>query len=472
MSLLSSIIAPSPNGELGGLTFQNHGGIPTAFAGRRPSFAQIAAAAAPPTAMNPNAPNLSNQADKRSNNVIQHARVVPMASAFDRALVGGLQRGSLVFTIPTNQKEMNNTIQITSEDGVSLKYATRGGLPDTNEKIVGSLGNRARLTMYDSQQISEIIGWPMLCSINDERVKIATIKKGTDDYQNPVAGMLVSNVTKLLKDRAVLMVDGLDFSTNVKAFTTSAFLCPQKYARAKPWGECIRTDDETTNKIARDKLKLIELMEVLQGKLLSRESIGYFVPDGMIINKYETEGNDAAAEAFLNASQHGLFNIAVGGVSLCTSWAEFNTNRKRDETTLPGHELYILVVGTPVELTNTTERNDVDQPRGFDDNFTGKTNPAFANLRFQRATTMEMTHLTSKKKATGTDAQQHAPVKSYEVVLGAWRVGSILDTAAAPLDIGGVTIGAKSTKAMMANVQIKWVHSIDLFETFDYGNLV
>jgi len=497
--MISSVVAPSPNGELGGLSFQPNAGAPPAFSGRLPSFNQIARAVAPPTGNFAGAPILADRPGQQSNATIQYSRVVPLISQFDRAMVYGLKRGTLVFVVSLNGR-----------GSLSAPAMTLTGPPlsitDTFKRSMttpqGSIGNRARLNM-SGQQLSEIISWPVMVHMSvDKADKLVVNVAGADsDINNPNYGLDTQYSTQALGSGALIMYDNADIvidsfnslRTNV-LFAQSAFLMPFSGGRTFPetsFNEILRPPGNTD---PDDKLPLVSNLSKLTKYLLDGEKcIGAFVPDGFVLNKFDTEQADDV-EAMFDANQHGLYNIAVHGHALCTSYAEFGSNkRKRDGTTMPRDELYVLVVATPVATTasnNTLQkiyaqiqkgekadnRNDAVTMYQMTKNipagalYSGTSvntivkTTAFANVRYQRATSNQLRNLSHTRFVM----PRESIVAPQEIVVGAWKIGSVVDNAAARLDVDGRAFGVKSTYGLTASTAISWVSAFELYDKFDF----
>lgn len=463
--MITSISAGSPNGEMNGLTYQPNSGIPTAFQGRRPDFSTFARATAPPANVSDPGPMLNNRPGNESNATIQYARVVPLINDFDRAVVRNLNRGTLCFVVSLNPRDDPLVVS-------DLKV-----MDTLNGKNVvsGSLGNRTR-GKAQGQEISEIVGWPFLSEMTMDNRPTLRLNGGT--YQNPTYGMSTQNATIAFANRSIMTLVGNAASPTVdktkfysfvgnNEFLQSAFLAPIPVVpNTDVWSGVLRNQATASMKdMPYEELPTVKEYSKLTQRLLdANESIGAVVPDGMIINKYDTE-KDAMEEAVLDASQHGLFNVAVAGHSLCTSWASFEGKRKRDGLTFPRHELYILIVGSPAQLSKTlvAKPTNPTAPLGATTDFS-TTMDSFVNIRFQRANTNQMYELSKMRKSNNPDSL----IKPYEIVIGAWRVASVIDTAASKLDVEGVPLQVKSSYALTTSIRIRWVTALELFEKYDF----
>lgn len=229
--------------------------------------------------------------------------------------------------------------------------------------------------------------------------------------------------------------------------------------------------------------------------LLSPHCLGNFSPAGFVLYKYSTAGMDEMTEKMLDASQHGLFEIVVGGLSTVTEFA-FNHERymnerlhecdkdtnayptleeKRRLRTSTLDELYVLVIGVVVKKKVGTFWNKV---------------PAVQNLRLVRCTSEELYKYStpdplSADDKTSDDAwfttykinnppssqfrrMKSAGLQPNELILGGWRIGKVLDTAATRM-MPGYTQNAAldpSTFGVTVDVDIEWVSSIDLHDKY------
>jgi hypothetical protein len=240
--------------------------------------------------------------------------------------------------------------------------------------------------------------------------------------------------------------------------------------------------------------------------LLSPHCLGNFSPAGFVLYKYSTAGMDEISEKMLDASQHGLFEIVVGGLSTVTEFA-FNHERymnerlhgcgdkdinvyptleeKRRLRTSTLDELYVLVVGVVIHRTVENFMN-------------GESVPGTKNLRLVRCTSEELykystpdpyteeinesdevTKISSNDKWFEDYGIEHPPSSQFrrmksaglhrnELILGGWRIGKVLDTAATRM-MPGYTQNAvldPSTFGVTVDVDIEWVSSIDLHDKY------
>lgn len=164
------------------------------------------------------------------------------------------------------------------------------------------------------------------------------------------------------------------FAHTTEAFpvTGYAYTCGRSATRIESAYERTGKDDETLyNPFHAEfhcsddvRMRLYQAFEGNFAGLMSPFGIGPWKPDGFVINKYSTYGLDKEAEAALDAQQHGLYNICVGGQVIAT---QFSSRRQPADSvlahsvayksvldsmlqaqrllTLPGDSVYVLVVG-------------------------------------------------------------------------------------------------------------------------------
>ena len=164
------------------------------------------------------------------------------------------------------------------------------------------------------------------------------------------------------------------YSRTTEAFpvTGYAFTCGRAATRSESAYDHTGKDDETLyNPLHAEfhcsddvRMRLYQAFEGNFAGLMSPFGIGPWKPDGFVINKYSTYGLDKEAEAALDAQQHGLYNICVGGQVIAT---QFSSRRQPLDSvlahsrayksvldgmlqaqrllTLPGDSVFVLVIG-------------------------------------------------------------------------------------------------------------------------------
>lgn len=183
------------------------------------------------------------------------------------------------------------------------------------------------------------------------------------------------------------------FAHTTEAFpvTGYTYTCGRAATRIESAYERTGKDDETLyNPFHAEfhcsddvRMRLYQAFEGNFAGLLSPFGIGPWKPDGFVINKYSTYGLDKEAEAALDAQQHGLYNICVGGQVIAT---QFSSRRQPADSvlahsvayksvldsmlqaqrllTLPGDSVYVLVIGQVTQDSDPIV--DGGTPRGPD----------------------------------------------------------------------------------------------------------
>ena len=324
-----------------------------------------------------------------------------MRSDDDLALVENMQHGSLVFICTLSPTVKGAGGKLSTNNASRLNPLNR-----STSTIAVSMGNKTRMNTV-TEQVSEIVSFEFL-----------TMEDKTG----------LSNLTKMLGDRCIFEKTDLPYSLLTENNFTNI-----------PFATFVKAGADTDRKNNEKK------MGEFYAKLMTGENLGCIAPDGIMINKYETESNPKYEE-YLTGKQHAIYNVAVGGVSLCTSWS-FISNHAYTKygLSLPGDGLYILVVARLLEKQG--------------DKYTAKTIDKFAqashigHVRFQRATERQLNYLTKHRK----EKNANCIVKPNEIVLGGWYIAKVIDSAASSLNVNGMVVANQSTKAMMVNVNIRWV---------------
>lgn len=104
---------------------------------------------------------------------------------------------------------------------------------------------------------------------------------------------------------------------------------------------------------------------IVRAGLLSRRDsngVGRFVPDGVVLYKYSTQGDNDQEEAELDDRQNGVYNMVVSGHALFTAWSELPMldqnfphplgRASRRLVTLPRDIIYVVVTGIVAECVD------------------------------------------------------------------------------------------------------------------------
>jgi hypothetical protein len=219
-------------------------------------------------------------------------------------------------------------------------------------------------------------------------------------------------------------------------------------------------------------------------------SINRFRPSGTVIYRYTTSGGDVEADAVLESAQHGIFNLCVQGHTLSASFTGFasavrNSNKRTKRlVSFPRDEMFIVVIGRlnlfhlglhKAHMTEESSANPMMPPEAnsFSENWQIEgspvweailNTPAIDHIRYERSTTDEMHRMSPTRLATTKDGYLAAD----EVILGAWRIGSVIDNAASRMLPPGMATpsAALSQMGVTLTLGIRWVNSYELQERF------
>lgn len=238
---------------------------------------------------------------------------------------------------------------------------------------------------------------------------------------------------------------------------------------------------------AYEKLVRMRLEERDAG---GNEGINRFVPKGVVIYKYSTQGSDKQAEADMDDAQNGIYNICVQGHTLSAAFNTFATSeritatkRQKRLVTLPRDVMYVVVVarynpfglgavdwklddtgGSAPSYGLAETEKDLGVP-SLQLNPDGTTNrPVFDHIRYERTTSEEF-HRMCKKRMAYEDGSF---LRGDEVILGAWRLGSVVDGAASRIMPAGSSISAigAASHGVTLSVGVRWVSSFELHERY------
>ena len=183
-----------------------------------------------------------------------------------------------------------------------------------------------------------------------------------------------------------------------------------------------------------------------------------YKPHGIVIYKYSTQGSDTPAEQALDAMQNGIFNLCVMGHTLSASFTEFATaarnssKRQRRLVTLPRDIMYIVVVAR----LNLNSMGTPDAARGT---------ACFDHIRYERTTSEEFN---AKMRYRMSISKADSFLRENEVILGAWRLGSVIDNAASRMMPAGSphSFSSLASNGVTLSVGINWVSSFELHERY------
>lgn len=453
----------APNGDFGGRSFQGVGGVPTSLRSAPVPF--------PGAPNNPGSdiadPNIMRDtAGRRSNATIQYSRVVPMGSKLQKLETEALRPGVLAWT---------------SKDDHMQRRAGRG--VERMYKLTSWDWLQQEVKLYDPPNTPPQ-GQPPRAADDDKlRQRHAVRDGGTSEV-----------ALELTKTAAAFF--GLD---NPEEMKKSPYLMWRGWSDSIPFRDPFEIDNpydmlfkvralwqiiyETTDDGDNEEAEFQQDLQrngylpdsTIPPRLLSREVMGEYTPDGFVLYKYSTEGADSVAEGQLDDAQNGLFNIVVGGHALVTSWAVFDPverpygpvqapKKAKRLVTLPRDTLFIVVKGRwlPRDASGEGSEGGRDEGGGW-----------FVDLRYVRSTSEELMHNSSSQRRLGQET--NVDLKKNEVVLGAWRIGSVVDSAASrtrPSSFASAPVTPPQTMGLTVSVGIRWITSYELHDMFHEQEVV
>ncbi len=142
-------------------------------------------------------------------------------------------------------------------------------------------------------------------------------------------------------------------------------------------------------------------------------------PDGMVLSKLESPAGDTISSQQLDARQAQLFNIAVQGPALAKSWTGDSAL-----ASMPMDRVFMALVAK-------------------------KDGSNLSKFRVMRTTSSHLVaHSTATKKPCG--------LGDKEVIVGAWCIGTVLDSAASRSTVGSLVRTAPASMALNVNVNVQW----------------
>lgn len=171
----------------------------------------------------------------------------------------------------------------------------------------------------------------------------------------------------------------------------------------------LKTDDKVDKSVS-----LRDLNRALQdGGLLQ------WRPDGVVLSKLESPAGDTISSQQLDARQAQLFNIAVQGPALGKSWTGDSKL-----ASMPMDRVFMALVA---------KRDGAN----------------LSNFRVMRTTS---SHLV----AYSTVEKESCGLGDKEVIVGAWCIGTVLDSAASRSTVGSLVRTAPASMALNVNVNVQW----------------
>lgn len=409
-------IMRAPNSDFSGRSFQGVSGPPSSMRTTAPGSLGIG-----------NVPGqnievgeiMRDTSGRRSNATVQYHRVVPMREKLQKEYVKKATAGTLVF---------------------ACRRQSRQG--------------------HGVERLSEIVTWDYL---NDDCLSNSDSAKTTDTpdqrYQSmtdfPKLSLTSEDAKKFDLEQGYLNLKEKEFEVSEGDKKTTSYELKTEFMRSK----FMTGEDSILRKLSQ------------------------YVPDGVVLYKYSTEGSNTAEEERLDAFQNGLFNLVVSGHATLTSWATLSRNVKNRQSlrVLPRDTLYIAIVATPIDLAPIDNAAPI---AGFGPDYDigevisrlckdGKNVPLRQRLQKPGEGSVlaefKLVRTTSEFLHKNQGAVKPGLVDEGQVIVGAWRIGSVVDSAAtrAVDAVGNSTSSTmQGSMGMTASIGIRWVSSIDLFETY------
>ena len=457
----------TPNSDFGGRSFQSTGGPPINL---RPNPIGFPGAPDVPRGNTLGVPEiLRDTPGRRSNVTVQYARVVPTAY-YDQAAqktrqtseTEGLRPGELAFVqnddkLAGRGKNNEKMVRLAS---LSYLLTPQNEIKDQNQKVV--YHEQMHQTTHPGGKRPEVF-------LSEETLRYFNLRNGNDNEEAFLR-------TPFLVWRGWYDNDGVSTTKRDTPYQEGLLTDADKgteyddFTRVRDLWELIYTrTDERTNTALNDNKKIVlpkdeenYIVKDQELGLLDEKCMGKYCPDGFVLYKFSTEG-DSQMEAMLDARQNAMYNIVIGGHATVTSWVvtERHTMRQKRLLTMPRDSIYLLVTGRFVKKGDKLKKKDstVQETAKYS---------RFEDLRYVRSTSEELDKMASSERLRAGNVQ----LRSDSLVLGAWRLGSVVDNAAAramphgalnPLDV-------KSTMALTVSTAIRWVTSYELHETYWHEN--
>ena len=200
--------------------------------------------------------------------------------------------------------------------------------------------------------------------------------------------------------------------------------------------------------------------------------LAMFIPDGIcqsVFGKTETGSLSESTEQYLQSSNGALLNVIVQGVCTARTW----THRK-DLSLFPRDTVWMLLVAQKVDAAKLMKNLTPNQQ---------KTKQSFRNLavdgcefltkfRWMRATSADMLRIGGSGKAVRSDKKSTVNVTlgENEWIIGGWKIGSVVDTAAARDSANGSSVRyATGSSSQQIVVQTEWFSGDKLSKRY-FGN--
>lgn len=485
----------APNGDFGGRSFQGVSGAPTAMRAVAPGFP--GAANTPGAAIG--APSiLRDTPGRRTDATVQYNCVVPMGpkNSRENAETAGLIPGALAFVHNDDSLQLRGRFgpdkmqRLVSYEHLASQIGEPGTTGITSDELREAIGVKNARAYPDAVQVCELRSDYQVIPLQANAYSDPEIRKMLDSLS-----YVITSITDLRNTDPMQM--GQELSLGVRmpwmtAWLASPFLMwadqggawwnrPDKGGNGPDWNaglnEVVRTNDafeggeqEQDDRYAdwddmpQKKAYRTLIYDALDGEG-GAEGINRFRAHGIVIYKFATQGKDVDAEIELDYRQNGIFNLCVQGKTLSSSVVSFATTardsskRQKRLVTLPRDRMYIVVVGR----LNPTGKGLNEPPRPGSGG-PGEGTPCIDHIRYERTTSEEF--LQQMRFRMSYDKGSF--LRENEVILGAWRLGSVTDNAASRALPSGSPTSAMGLQAMGVTMQvgIRWVSSFELHETY------
>ena len=182
-----------------------------------------------------------------------------------------------------------------------------------------------------------------------------------------------------------------------------------------------------------------EALKTLNEKLQNDGGVFQWRPDGMVLSKLESPAGDTISSQQLDARQAQLFNIAVQGPALAKSWTGDSKL-----ASMPMDRVFMALVAE------------------FEDD---GTNSKLQKFRVMRTTSSHLVAYSATddrcglRKKDDTVVEPNGKTYTYsgdEVIVGAWCIGTVLDSAASRSTVGSLVRTAPASMALNVNVNVQW----------------
>lgn len=232
-------------------------------------------------------------------------------------------------------------------------------------------------------------------------------------------------------------------------------------------------------------------------EIMDKRGFFKWTPDGLTLSKLASPTGDDMATEELDMRSGALYNVAVAGNSVATTWS--GDDRM---LSMPGDAVYVLIVCDVVSYTeaDTNGKDGIidlykEAVKAYVENPTQETLDEIGKS-FKPMKAAEAAKLEGRPKCLMTNFRLRRMTSSYlasegsvfgnrrcglkigtlgddgpllvQKIIGGWKIGTVLDNSASRQQ--GPSMNVRSTPSSFAisvNVAIQWVSGDDLFRTYD-----